>query len=114
MPLSDTVRHQADTMLNDFCERRVPLDVRDRVRMHHEFYGDYAILFEDRPRWDNPEEWIHSPIAKFRFNMKEGKWTLYWPDGNLKWHKYNTVQPSANLGKLLQEVDNDPTRIFFG
>ncbi len=114
MALSDTVRHQADSIMSAFCDRRVPLAVRDQVRMHHEFQRNYVVLLEDRPRWDKPEEWTHLPIAKFRFNKDNGKWTLYWLDRNSKWHLYDMVKPSSNLKKLLKEVDDDPTRIFFG
>ncbi len=31
MALSDTVRHQADSVISEFCERRVPLTIRDKV-----------------------------------------------------------------------------------
>ncbi len=82
--------------------------------MHHEFQRNDVVLFEDRPQWDKPEESVHLPIAKFRFNSDNGKWTLYWQDQNSRWHKYDRVKPSSNLRMLLKEVDDDPTRIFFG
>ena len=113
MALSDTVKHQADEIMSSYCERRVPMHVRDQVRMHHEFRGDSVTLFEDRPRWDNPKEWIHHPIAQFRFD-KNGKWTLYCADRNSRWHLYTIAKPSSNLGTLLKAVDEDQTGIFFG
>ena len=114
MALSDTVRHQADSIMAAYCERRVPLHVRDQVRIHHEFRGDAVTLFEDRPRWDKPEQWIHQPIAQFRFNRDDGKWTLCCADCNTKWHLYDLAKPSSKLESLLKEVDEDPTGIFFG
>ena len=114
MALSETVRHQADSIMSRFCERRVPLTIRDQVRMHHEFQQNYVFLFEDRPRWDKSEEWTHLPIAKFRFNHDHGKWSLYWMDRKSKWHIYDMVKPTHDLGKLLKEVDRDPSGIFFG
>ncbi len=114
MALSDTVRHQADSIMTAYCERRVPLHVRDKVRMHHECRGDSVTLFEDRPYWDNPKEWSHMPIAQFRFKRETGKWVLYCADRNSKWHVYDIAKPSSNLERLLKAVDEDGTGIFFG
>jgi len=114
MALSETVKHQADMLLKAFCKRRVPPEVRDQIRMSHEFRADTATLFEDRPRWNKPTEWIHMPIAQFRFDKKTGRWTLYCADRNSRWHLYDVVSPTTDLGLLLKEVDKDPTGIFFG
>ena len=114
MPLSDTVRHQADTLLKAFCERRVPSAARDQVRMSHEFRGESVTLFEDRVRWNNPDEWTHMPIAQFRFDKESGKWTLYCADRNSRWHFYDRAVPTSNIGVLINNVDEDPTGIFFG
>jgi hypothetical protein len=114
MALSDTVRHQADQIMSKYCEGRVPLSVRDQVRMHHEVRGNAVTLFEDRPFWDNPKHWSHMPIAQFRFANDTRKWTLYCADRNSKWHLYTIAKPSSNLETLLNAVDEDPTGIFFG
>jgi hypothetical protein len=114
MPLSETVKHQADALMKNFCERRVPLEVRDRVRMSHEFRANTVTLFEDRPRWDKPSEWIHMPIAQFRFDATSGRWALYCADRNTRWHLYELVSPTRELAALLKEVDKDLTGIFFG
>ncbi|MHB1050722.1 MAG: DUF3024 domain-containing protein [Bacteroidota bacterium] len=114
LALSDTVRHQADSIMTAYCGRRVPLEVRDQIRLHHEFRGDTVTLFEDRPGWKNPETWTHQPIAQFRFNSDDGQWTLYCADRNSRWHLYDLVQPTSNLEKLLKAVDEDQTGIFYG
>jgi len=100
--------------MTSYCERRVPPHVRDQVRMHHEFRGDSVTLFEDRPRWDKPEVWIHNPIAQFRFEKDGGRWTLYCADRNSKWHLYEIAKPSSDLESMLRAVDEDRTGIFFG
>ena len=108
------VRHQADSIMSAYCERRVPLHVRNQVRMHHEIRGDAVTLFEDRPVWKNPKEWSHMPIAQVRFDKGTAKWTLYCADRNSKWHLYTIVRPSSNLERLIKAIDEDPTGIFFG
>jgi hypothetical protein len=100
--------------MTSYCERRVPLEVRDQIRLHHEFRGDTVTLFEDRPGWKNPELWTHHPFAQFRFNKEDGNWTLYCADRNSRWHLYDIVPPTSNLEKLLKAVDEDQTGIFYG
>jgi hypothetical protein len=114
MSLSDIAKQKADQIMSAYCERRVPMHVRDQVRMHHEFRGDSVTLFEDRPYWKNPNEWSHMPIAQFRFSKQTGQWTLYCADRNSKWHLYDIARPSSNIERLLKAVDEDVTGIFFG
>jgi len=56
MSLSETVKHQVETVLRAFCERRVPPEVRDKVRLTYDFRGNAVTLYEDRPRWKDPSE----------------------------------------------------------
>jgi len=39
---------------------------------------------------------------------------LFWRDRNQKWHKYDLVEPSSDVLVLLDEIDRDPTCIFWG
>jgi hypothetical protein len=41
-------------------------------------------------------------------------WTLYWSDRNARWHRYDLVEPSAEVTALLDEIDRDPICIFWG
>jgi hypothetical protein len=41
-------------------------------------------------------------------------WTLYWSDHNVRWHRYDLVDPKPDIGVLLDEIDRDPTGIFCG
>lgn len=73
-------------------------------------------IVERRPPWreDYGPEWTEQGIARFRYVAKDKLWTLYWRDRNQRWHKYDLVPPSADILKLLDEVDRDPTGIFWG
>ena len=97
-----------------YCERRVPLHVRDQLRMHHEIQGDSVTLFEDRARLNKPGEWTHMPIAQFRFDQRRGRWALYCADRNTQWLFYPRAKPSSDLELLLRAVDEDVSGIFFG
>jgi hypothetical protein len=39
---------------------------------------------------------------------------LYWRDRNLRFHRYEQLPPSPHIDDLLQEIDRDPTAIFWG
>jgi len=59
-------------------------------------------------------EWTSRGIARFRFTAKSGTWSLYWRDRNQQWHRYDRLDPSPDVLILLDEVDRDPTCIFWG
>jgi len=39
---------------------------------------------------------------------------LYWRDRNLRFHRYDQLEPSPDIDDLLTEIDRDPTAIFWG
>ncbi|MGO9349576.1 MAG: DUF3024 domain-containing protein, partial [Mycobacterium sp.] len=51
---------------------------------------------ECRPprREDSGRDWTRFPIARLHYTRTTGLWTLYWPDHNLKYHRYQPVDPS--------------------
>jgi len=49
-----------------------------------------------------------------RYNGKTGKWSLYCADRNSKWHEYHGLEPTQNFDIILNEIDKDPTGIFWG
>ncbi|MBK8011718.1 MAG: DUF3024 domain-containing protein [Deltaproteobacteria bacterium] len=112
MPLPRLVRHLSDTKFTDFYERRIPLDVRNQVRMAHSFRGNSVTVFEERPHWQDASQWSKIPIAQVRYDAAQ--WQLYWADRNGKWHIYDSLQPQKDFDRVIREIDADLTRIFFG
>ena len=68
MAVPDDIRIKIEDALREFCERRVPEHVRDKVRLNFTIRGNTVLLFEERPRWNNPSEWINLKIAQLRFD----------------------------------------------
>ena len=101
-------------VLDAYCERRVPLHVRDKLALQFRIKGQDVILFEKRPHFRRQGEWTESGVAKFKFNRPKGTWTLLWRDRNSKWHYYDPCPPSQRFEDLLEEVDRDSTAIFWG
>jgi Protein of unknown function (DUF3024) len=49
-----------------------------------------------------------------RYTARLGNWTLYWSDRTQRWHKYGLVAPTPDVLALLDELDRDPTYMFWG
>ena len=59
-------------------------------------------------------KWPRFPIARLRYAKATAPWSLWWRDGNLRFHAYDLVAPSATVEELLAEVDRYPMAIFWG
>lgn len=54
------------------------------------------------------------PVARLRYVHKHGHWVLLWRDRDERWHRYDGVTPTADVTALLDELERDPTAIFWG
>lgn len=102
-----------------FVERRnerIPPHARDQIRIEVDFDAGSATILECRPPWrpDYGPEWTRSPIARLRYTKSRKEWALFWGDRNLKFHTYDLTAPTSDVAALLEEVDRDPTCIFWG
>ncbi len=115
MALPVLIEHIARTRLGAYCERRIPAEVRDRVRLEIEFAENHVTLVETRPHFRDPEQWTRLPVARLRFNAASGTWTLLSPNFHQKdaWRPY-TTPPSRDLGRLLAALDEDASGVFWG
>jgi len=94
----------------------IPGHVRNKIRYELDVDSRTATILECRPPWDleSGPEWTRMPVARLRYTIKRAEWTLYYQDRNLKFHVYDRIAPSSFVGRLLDEVDADPTAIFWG
>lgn len=100
----------------DQRNERISPHARDQIRIELDLDAGSATILECRPPW-RPEygrEWTRFPIARLRYTKTRKEWALYWRDRNLKFHLYDLAEPTANVETLLDEVDRDPTSIFWG
>jgi len=82
MPLSEFTRKLAETKLTEYCERKIPRDVRDQVRLTFKIMRDKVTLIETRLFFRDPFIWTDNPVAQFRLNKDTQQWTLYCMDRN--------------------------------
>ena len=115
MPIPETELKRVSNMLSEYCEKRIPQHIRHKLKMGYDIDRTWVHLYEERPMFQDETKWHKMIIAKFRYTIKTNKWTLYWADRNSKWHIYKkTKNPTRHFELLLEEVDDDPTGIFYG
>ena len=101
-------------LLTKYCAKKVPMKYRDKVRVLFKIRGNSVTLYEERPAFFEKNEWVDIKVAQFRYNPKNNKWQLYCADRNSRWHIYYEIDSTPDLNKLLVEVEEDPTGIFWG
>jgi hypothetical protein len=92
-----------------WCAARVPEHARHQVRVECEIGRSDLTIIERRAPWraDFGPEWSRLPIARLRYTKASRTWTLYWRDRNLRFHRYDRIEPSVNLSDLIRELDRD-------
>jgi len=53
------------------------------------------------------------PIAQIRYD-DEGLWTLYFGDRNGRWTRYSYLDPERSIDVVIDEINQDPTALFWG
>jgi Protein of unknown function (DUF3024) len=99
----------------DALNAGMPQSVAGRMRYELDLYRNACTLLECAPLdFQDPNSGVvRIPFARLRFTRSRG-WELYWADRNSEFHIYDLVEPTQRIRKLLDEIDRDPTCIFFG
>jgi len=113
MAIPEFERKQIERDLAAYCDD-VPDHVRPKLQYSFTITGNSVELFEDRPAYNDPSEWIHRPIAKFKYVQKTALWQLYCMFSDLKWHLYEPFPTAGRFELLFEEMERDPTCIFWG
>jgi len=110
LPQLDVVR------VRRWCAQSVPAHLRNEIRVECEATPRHLTIVESRPPWreDIDEGRTRFPIARLRYTKAAKRWCLYWRDRHLRFHLYDRLAPSPRAEDLLEELDRDPTAIFWG
>ena len=114
MAFSELELKRIEQAVGEWCRRRSPAHLKDKLRLEYSIKGHEVVIFERCSKWDNPIERIESPVAKLKFIRSANKWRLYWQRADLKWHEYHGLSTSEDLSDLVAEIDADPLACFFG
>jgi len=85
------------------------------MRLEFSIDGNAVTIVDRRPPWepDMGDEWSSLDVAQLRFHPAKRVWTLWWPDSDERWHRFERAEAS-DVDGLLQVIDEDPTNIFWG
>ena len=114
MALPELVRLGIEKKLSKYSQKKCPTHVSDLFKAGFRHRGNGVTLYEERLLLSDPGKWVEVAVAQFRFDTDTALWTLYWRDRNSRWHCYDDLEPSKSFDRLLKEVDDDPTGIFWG
>jgi hypothetical protein len=114
MAFSERELRRIEQTVGELCRKRSPAHLKDKLGLEYSVKGNEVVIVERRPKWDDPNEWIESPVAKLKFVRSTNKWRLYWQRADLKWHEYPGQSSSDRISDLVQEIDADPLACFFG
>lgn len=112
--LTDLQQMQVRKLLAPLCELPPDPAIRSQLQIGVRLEGQSAVLFEMRPAFRKPGEWLEEPVAKFTHVKKSKKWRLLCMLRDLKWHTYEPLPEAPELAPLVEEVHKDPTGIFWG
>ncbi len=110
------IPEDALVQIRRWADRRVPEHARDQVRLEVDVTDRAVTILECRSAW-RPwygPDWTRFPIARLRYTKSRNRRSLYWRDRNLKFHEYDLADPAPEIPDLLDEIDRDPTSIFWG
>jgi hypothetical protein len=97
-----------------YCNEQSPSEHADKVRIEHTVRGKTVTIVERRPPWERAGgEWTSQQVARLKYDADSTEWTLYWSDSNGRFHLYDLIEPGT-VTWLLEELEQDPTCIFWG
>jgi hypothetical protein len=99
-----------------FCQANSPEEHRDQLRVEYGVRGKSVTIYECRPPWqpDLGPDWMRQPIGQLRYNPQDRHWSLCFADRNSRWHYYELLEPTTDIGDLIAEIHEDPTCISWG
>ena len=98
-----------------YCATKTPPQLRDEARVEADVRGNSVTILDCRPPWrEEFTTWSRVPVAQLRYKPDVHAWTLYWADRNSRWHVYDLLEPHQPAQTLIDEIEADPTCIFWG
>ena len=103
-----------EVMENFIEKRRPPVHIRPKLDIDYRIDGQSVTIVEVRPRWDNPEIYRDTPIAKTTFIKAKNQSKVFWMRQDLKWHSYTPKPHVKTLKEFTELVLEDKHACFWG
>ena len=103
-----------EVMENFIEKRRPPVHILPKLDIDYRIDGQSVTIVEVRPKWDNPEIYRDTPIAKTTFIKAKNQWKVFWMRQDLKWHSYTPKPHVKTLKEFTELVLEDKHACFWG
>jgi hypothetical protein len=103
-----------DKEVGGLCREMNRPEFKDELSIIYRVEKQDVIIFEKRPAYQRPKEYIETPAAKLKYLRTKNEWRLFWMRGDLKWHGYNPKKKSVKLSGLVAEIKSDTYGCFWG
>ena len=70
----------------------------------------HVTIVEAREPHDGCGEWPRWPVARLNYAPSESAWRLYWRDGELEFHPYDSLPPTPRVQDLIDHEPYGPGR----
>lgn len=115
MALTETQKQAIDKAGAVFLlKRRSPEEMRDQLDIAYRIDEQSVLIFEIRPRFDDPSIKQETPIAKATYVQAAKQWKIFWMRADLKWHGYKPHLTVTTIDEFFELVDKDRYGCFFG
>lgn len=102
------------TVASHIEKQRPPVHIRKELDLAFRIEGQSVIIYEIRPAWRHPNEFMEHDVAKATFVKSQSLWKVYWQRADLKWHAYKPVETVKTIDDFLAVVKNDAYHCFYG
>lgn len=100
--------------IRKWCASRVTGEAA-QVRVVGTVDGRHVVIAEERPPRQGADgaPWESYPLARLTYVVSTRRWKLEVSVEDGRFRRYSNL-PSGSLNEVLQEIDEDPTFIFWG
>lgn len=102
-----------EALENYIAKVRPPLEMRKELDISYKIDNQSVIIFEIRPRYDKPEVYLESPVAKTTYIHVKHHWKIFWMRADLKWHNYQPKSFVKSINEFLKIVEEDKHGCFW-
>ncbi len=101
--------------IQKWCRDKVPAEHAHQIRVVANVDGRHVVIAEERsPSYGGAEgTWDSHPLARLTYVTSRREWNLAVSTDADRFRRY-APWPTGSLKSLLDEIDDDPTNIFWG
>lgn len=100
--------------IRGWCEKRSPQNSKSELVIEPEFDGDDAHVLERRAPWQPDGQWSSLRAATLHYEPSGMTWALRAYDSDERSRPYTRRGLGTSLDDVLDELDDDPTGLFWG